>query len=50
MKLRYIIFVLNMFTVTDGKFCLKSFKSTIEKCMLTEVQVVAGLGNPKKSG
>ena len=28
------------------KFRLRSLKSTIEKCMLTEVRVAAGLGNP----
>ena len=28
------------------KFRLRSLKSTIEKCMLTEARVAAGLGNP----
>ena len=28
------------------KFRLRSLKSTIEKCMLREVRVAAGLGNP----
>ena len=30
------------------KFRLRSFKSTIEKCMLQEVRTAAGLGNPPK--